>query len=362
MKILVTGSSGLIGSEAVEYFDKRGHESYGIDNNMRREFFGAAGDTTWNLRRLREVTRRFSHKDLDIRNRELVFDFFKSHRLDLIIHCAAQPSHDRAAAIPLMDFDVNAVGTINLLEATRQYCPDAVFIQMSTNKVYGDAPNELPLREMETRFDYARPEDYEGISENCRIDQSLHSLFGASKAAADLIAQEYGRYYGMKVGIFRGGCLTGSSHSGVELHGFLSYLVKVAVTGQPYTIFGYKGKQVRDQIHSVDVIRAFEAFASDPRPGEPYNLGGGRRNSASLLECLVAVEDLVGRKVERRYVEENRRGDHICYISDMRKFTSHYPGWVVTRSLEDILKEMVEAEGNRFKPAMVLAAGSGVAG
>lgn len=359
MKILVTGSSGLIGSEAVKYFDKRGHETYGVDNNMRREFFGAAGDTTWNLRRMREGTRRFSHQDIDIRNRELVFDFFKSHRFDFVIHCAAQPSHDRAATIPLVDFDVNAVGTINLLEATRQHCPDAVFIQMSTNKVYGDAPNELPLRELETRYDFARPEDYEGISENCRIDQSLHSLFGASKAAADLIAQEYGRYYGMKVGIFRGGCLTGPTHSGVQLHGFLSYLVKVAVAGEPYTIFGYKGKQVRDQLHSLDVIRAFEAFASDPRSGEPYNLGGGRTNSASLLECVAAVEELVGRRVETRYIDENRRGDHLCYISDTRKFRSHYPNWSITRSLQDILGEMVAAETERLVPALAWAARTG---
>jgi CDP-paratose 2-epimerase len=353
MVILVTGSSGLIGSEAVEYFDERDHIVYGIDNNMRREFFGAAGDTSWNLRRLKKITRHFTPAQLDIRNRELVFDFFKAKRLDLIIHCAAQPSHDRAAMIPLVDFDVNTAGTVNLLEATRQHCPEAVFIQMSTNKVYGDAPNELPLVELETRYDYARPEDREGISENCRIDQSLHSVFGASKAAADLLAQEYGRYYGMRVGIFRGGCLTGPAHSGVELHGFLSYLVKVAVSGQPYTIFGYKGKQVRDQIHSQDVIRAFEAFTLDPQPGEPYNLGGGRNNSASVLECLAAVEELVGRKIKRRYVERNRRGDHICYISNMHKFMTRYPGWSITRSLEDILIEMVEAERGRLSSASI---------
>lgn len=348
MKILVTGSSGLIGSEAVEYFDSRGHDVYGVDNNMRQEFFGPAGDTTWNLRRLMGVTRRFTHIDLDIRDRERIFDLFRAHRFELVIHCAAQPSHDRAAHIPLLDFDVNATGTVNLLEATRQYCPEAVFIHMSTNKVYGDAPNEVPLVELETRYDYARPEDYHGISENCRIDRSLHSLFGASKAAADVIAQEYGRYYGLRVGVFRGGCLTGPAHSGVELHGFLSYLVKVAVRGEPYTVYGYKGKQVRDQIHSIDVIRAVEAFARNPRPGEPYNLGGGRGNSASVLESIALVEELTGRKLQWRYNEQNRRGDHICYISDLRKLMAHYPEWSITRSLHDILKEMMEAERGRL--------------
>jgi len=347
MKILVTGSSGLIGSEAVEHFDKQGHVVYGVDNNMRQVFFGPLGDTTWNMERLKEVTSRFTHVELDIRNREKVFDLFKTHRFDMIIHCAAQPSHDKAASIPLLDFEVNAVGTVHLLEATRQCCPEAVFIHMSTNKVYGDAPNELPLTESATRYDYARPEDYHGISESCRIDQSLHSLFGASKVAADVMAQEYGRYFGLKVGIFRGGCLTGPSHSGVELHGFLSYLVRVAVRGQPYVVYGYKGKQVRDQIHSVDVIRLFEAFARNPRQGEPYNLGGGRQNSASVLECIAAVEKLTGRKVQWRYVEQNRRGDHICYVSDLRKIKAHFPEWSVTRSLDDILKEMVEAEWAR---------------
>ncbi len=348
MKILVTGSSGLIGSEAVEYFDRQGHELYGVDNNMRREFFGPAGDTTWNLQRLNRVTRRFTHIDLDIRHREGIFRLFKDHRFDLIIHCAAQPSHDRAASIPLVDFDVNAVGTVNLLEATRQFCPEAVFIHMSTNKVYGDAPNELPLVELETRYEYARPEDYHGINEQCRIDQSLHSLFGASKAAADLMAQEYGRYYGMNVGIFRGGCLTGPSHSGVELHGFLSYLVKAAIRGLPYTIFGYKGKQVRDQIHSFDVVRAFEAFARSPRQGEPYNLGGGRQNSVSVREAIAMVEELSGCPIRWSYNETHRRGDHICYISDIRKFSSHYPEWSISRSLKDILTELVEAERARL--------------
>lgn len=347
MRILVTGSSGLIGSEAVTYYDARGHEVFGFDNNMRREFFGPQGDTTWNLGRLRKQTRHFTHFDIDIRDRDRVFAFFRDHRPEIIVHCAAQPSHDKARDIPLVDFDVNAGGTINLLEATRQYVPDAVFLHMSTNKVYGDAPNEVPLVELEKRYDYARPEDYEGISEECRIDRCLHSLFGASKTAGDVVAQEYGRYFGMKVGIFRGGCLTGPAHSGVELHGFLSYLVHVAVTGKPYRVFGYKGKQVRDQIHSYDVIQAFEAFARAPRPGEVYNLGGGRGNAASVLECIDLIEEIGGYRVDWSYVEQNRIGDHICYISDLRKLKSHFPEWSITRSLRDIIREMIEAEEQR---------------
>jgi CDP-paratose 2-epimerase len=344
MHILVTGCSGLIGSEAVSYFDQRGHTVTGIDNNMRQVFFGAAGDTTWNLFRLKEQTTRFTHVNLDIRDREALFSLFHENSFDSIIHCAAQPSHDKARDIPLIDFDVNAGGTINLLEATRQFCPAAVFIHMSTNKVYGDAPNETPLAELETRYDYARPEDYNGINEECRIDRCLHSLFGASKAAADLIAQEYGRYFGMKVGIFRGGCLTGPSHSGVELHGFLSYLVKVAITGGTYTIFGYKGKQVRDQIHSYDVIRAFEEFIMAPRPGEVYNLGGGRDNSASVIESIRLIEELSGEKLRWQYSEQNRIGDHICYISDLRKLKAHFPEWRLTRNLKDICQEIIEAQ------------------
>jgi CDP-paratose 2-epimerase len=264
-----------------------------------------------------------------------------------VIHCAAQPSHDRARDIPFLDFEVNATGTLNLLEATRQHAPDAVFIHVSTNKVYGDAPNELELVETDTRWEYARPEDYHGISEACRIDQTTHSLFGASKTAADILAQEYGRYFGLKTGIFRGGCLTGPSHSGVELHGFLSYLVHVAVTGKPYTIFGYKGKQVRDQIHSEDVIAAFQAFADAPRPGEVYNLGGGRDNAASVLECIQLIEEIGGYRVDYAYDERNRVGDHICYMSDLRKLRGHYPSWSITRSLRDIVAEMIEAEEAR---------------
>lgn len=348
MKVLVTGSSGLIGSEAVEYYDHKGHLVIGVDNNMRAEFFGPQGDTLWNLKRLKEKTSRFDHQSIDIRDRSSVFNLFENNAFDLIIHCAAQPSHDKACKIPLLDFEVNALGTINLLEATRQFCPEAVFIHMSTNKVYGDAPNEVPQTELEKRYDYARSEDLNGISEECRIDRCLHSLFGASKAAADIVAQEYGRYFGIKVGIFRGGCLTGPSHSGVELHGFLSYLVKVAVTDRTYKVFGYKGKQVRDNIHSFDVIQAFEAFRQNPRPGEVYNLGGGRGNSVSILETFDLVESLTGKKVNWIYVDENRIGDHICYISDLSKLQEHFPEWQITRSLEDILKEIVTAELERY--------------
>lgn len=349
MKVLVTGSSGLIGSEAVEYYDRQGWQVVGMDNNMRAEFFGAQGDTLWNLNRLQQMTTNFESHAVDIRDRENVFNLFQAHAFDLIIHCAAQPSHDKACQIPILDFEVNALGTVNLLEATRQFCPEAVFIHMSTNKVYGDSPNELPLVETEKRYDYANPENYHGISEECRIDRCLHSLFGASKTAADVVAQEYGRYFGMKVGIFRGGCLTGPAHSGVELHGFLSYLVKVALTGGTYKVFGYKGKQVRDNIHSYDVIQAFEAFRRNPQPGETYNLGGGRANSVSIWEAFDLVEALTGRKVDWVYVDKNRIGDHICYISDLRKLKSHFPEWNITRSLKTIFEEMIAAETERLK-------------
>lgn len=340
MKVLVTGSSGLIGSEAVTHFDAEGHPVFGMDNNMRRDFFGPQGDTLWNLERLRRTTRHFTHCDLDIRDRQNILDLFKKERFDLIVHCAAQPSHDKAKEIPFVDFEVNAVGTLNLLEATRQACPEAVLIFMSTNKVYGDAPNEIPLKELPTRWDYARPEDYNGVREDCRIDRTLHSLFGASKTAADVLAQEYGRYFGMKVGIFRGGCLTGENHLGVQLHGFLSYLFKVAVAGEIYTIFGYKGKQVRDQIHSADVISAFVEFAKNPRCGEVYNLGGGRQNSASILECIAKIEALLAKKISHRYVDQPRVGDHICYISDLTKLRSHYPRWQIQWPLDKIFERM----------------------
>ena len=345
--ILVTGSSGLIGSEAVEHFDRQGHQVIGVDNNMRRVFFGDPGDTTWNLERLRSVTRNFTHFNLDIRDRSALKELFRKHKFDLIVHCAAQPSHDKAREIPILDFEVNALGTVNLLEATRLHCADAVFVFLSTNKVYGDAPNELPLKELETRWEYARPEDFNGIDEHCRLDRTLHSLFGASKASADLMAQEYGRYFGMKVGVFRGGCLTGPSHSGVELHGFLSYLVKVALSGGTYTVYGYKGKQVRDNIHSHDVVRAIEEFAANPRPGEVYNLGGGRENSISMLEAIAKIEQITGKKLNWKYADQNRIGDHICYISNLAKFRSHYPNWFITVGVETILHQIMDNQSNR---------------
>jgi CDP-paratose 2-epimerase len=351
MNILVTGSNGLIGSAAVEHFDRQGHRIAGVDNNMRRNFFGAQGDTTWTLDRLRATTKHLTHYDLDIRNREAVFDLFRKIRFDRVVHCAAQPSHDKAAEIPLVDFDVNAVGTLNLLEATRQLSPEATFLFMSTNKVYGDAPNELPLKELATRYDYADSASFEGIAEDLRIDRSLHSIFGASKVAADVMAQEYGRYYGLAVGVFRGGCLTGPNHSGVRLHGFLSYLVRVAYSGETYTIHGYRGKQVRDNLHSHDVITAMESFAAAPRPGEVYNLGGGRANSISVIEAIERIEQLSGRKIRHVYEDQPRKGDHICYISDVRKLKSHFPSWEITRSLDAILKEMVFAEGEHHRSA-----------
>ncbi len=343
--MLVTGSSGLIGSEAAEHYDRLGWEVHGVDNNMRQVFFGPSGDTRWNLQRLRRVAPHFIHHDLDIRDRDGIAALFQRYTFDLVVHCAAQPSHDRAATIPLVDFEVNALGTINLLEATRLYAADAVFIHLSTNKVYGDAPNELPLVELATRWDYARAEDREGIDEQLRVDRSTHSLFGASKLAADIVAQEYGRYYGIRTGIFRGGCLTGQKHSGVELHGFLNYLVKVATSGEEYVVYGYKAKQVRDQIHSVDVVAAFDAFAANPRPGEVYNLGGGRPNSVSVMECISLVESCLGRPVRWRYEDQPRRGDHICYISNVGKFASHYPTWKVTRDVGSILEELLEGAG-----------------
>jgi CDP-paratose 2-epimerase len=343
LKVLVTGSSGLIGSEAVRFYDRAGHDVIGIDNNMRREFFGAMGDTTWNLRQLQQTTKRFRHFPTDIRDRTALQELFHAHQFQAVIHCAAQPSHDKAADDPIVDFDVNAVGTLNLLEATRKSAPEAAFVFMSTNKVYGDAPNEIPLIEKTTRWEYRDQSDFLGVTEECRIDRSLHSLFGASKASADLLAQEYGRYFGMAVGVFRGGCLTGPAHSAVELHGFLAYVVKAVALGLPYVIYGYKGKQVRDQIHSSDVISAFDAFITAPRCGEVYNLGGGRDCNVSVLEAIDAVEGLTGRSLARTYIDEPRRGDHVCYISNMTKFREHYPSWTTTRRLNDIIEEMVRA-------------------
>lgn len=344
MRILVTGSSGLIGSSAVERFDRAGHEVTGVDNNMRATFFGPAGDTRQNLARLQASTRRFVHHDLDIRDRRAMAELVAAHRFGAVIHCAAQPSHDRAAAIPVDDFEVNALGTLHLLEAVRKHSPEAAFVHLSTNKVYGDAPNELDLIELPTRWDYADPAQEDGIDETMRIDQSLHSLFGASKVAADVLAQEYGRYFGINVGVFRGGCLTGPRHAGVELHGFLSHLAKVAARDGTYCVFGYKAKQVRDQIHSDDVISAFEHFIDDPRPGEVYNIGGERRSSASILECFDLIGERLGRPVRWEYVDEARRGDHICYITDMAKFRSHYPAWSPQHSLDAIVHQVLDAE------------------
>ncbi|WP_040771055.1 NAD-dependent epimerase/dehydratase family protein [Novipirellula maiorica] len=341
MRVMVTGSSGLIGSAAVRHWDAAGDQVIGIDNDMRATFFGPDGSTRWNQSQLESETKNFRTVSIDIRDRDAILDLFKNEPPDLVVHCAAQPSHDKAAAIPFLDFEVNAVGTLNLLEATRQFAPDAVFCHMSTNKVYGDAPNELPLKELDTRWEYANPEDFDGIDESCRIDQTMHSLFGASKTAADVLAQEYGKYFGLKTGVFRGGCLTGASHSGVELHGFLSYLVHVAVVGKPYTIFGYKGKQVRDQIECSDVVKAFEAFAKNPRPGEVYNIGGGRENAASVLECIALIEEIGGYKLDFSLAEDNRKGDHICYISDLSKLRAHYPDWDIRVSLKEILQQMI---------------------
>lgn len=347
MKILVTGSSGLIGSEAVLHFDSMGHTMHGIDNNMRKFFFGEKGDTSWNTARLKSAAKNFIHHDIDIRDREAINKLFESERFDATIHCAAQPSHDRAKDFPVIDFEVNALGTLNLLEANRQYSAESPFIFTSTNKVYGDAPNELSLKELDTRWEYAKDDDYEGVDESHRIDQSKHSIFGASKVAADLMVQEYGRYFNMPTVCFRGGCLTGPQHSGVELHGFLSYLVKVAVSGGKYTVFGYKAKQVRDNIHSFDVVRAMEEFIRAPRPAAVYNLGGGRGNSVSMLEAFKKLEDLVGRPVNWEYSDKNREGDHICYISNLNRLKTDYPNWRITKSLDEILEEMVRAERDR---------------
>lgn len=339
-RLLVTGSSGLIGSEVVAYFCKEGWDVHGIDNNLRADFFGPAGDTRWNQRRLLAEHKNFQHHELDIRDRAGVQDCLDTLRPELIVHTAAQPSHDLATFRPFDDFDVNAVGTLNLLEGARRFVPESVFVHMSTNKVYGDRPNTISLKELETRWDYDAPEFANGISEDFPLDQSKHSLFGASKVAADVMVQEYGRYFGMKTCCLRGGCLTGPNHSGVELHGFLSYLIKCNVEGTLYRIYGYKGKQVRDNIHAWDVARFIRAFWENPRSGEVYNLGGGRANSCSILEAFDRVATLSGRKMEYEYVDKNREGDHICYISDLTKMQTHYPSWEITKSLDDIFMEI----------------------
>jgi CDP-paratose 2-epimerase len=343
MKMLVSGSSGLIGSEVVIHFDALGWEVHGIDNNMRANFFGPGGDTQWNQKRLEAKCKHFRHHELDVRDRQGVLKCVESLRPDAIVHAAAQPSHDLAAKRPFDDFDVNAVGTLNVLEAVRQFCPESPLVHFSTNKVYGDAPNRIKLKELPTRWDYDDLAYSNGIDEDFPIDQSKHSLFGASKLAGDILVQEYGRYFGMPTCCLRGGCLTGPSHSGVELHGFLSYLVKVNVTDGLYFIYGYKGKQVRDNIHAYDVARFAEEFIRSPRIAQVYNLGGGRENSCSILEAFARVEALTGKPMKYQYVEKAREGDHICYISDLRKMKLHYPAWSITRTLDDIFREIVEA-------------------
>ena len=341
--VLITGSSGLIGSEVSVYFDRRGLRVEGLDNNQRAVFFGPPGDTRWNQRRLERSLERFHHNELDIRDRAGVLALVERLRPDVIVHCAAQPSHDRAAAIAFDDFDTNAVGTLNLLEAARRYCPESPFVYLSTNKVYGDRPNTLAMEETATRWVISDPAYRNGIPETFSIDQSTHSIFGASKVAADIMVQEYGRYFGMPTCCLRGGCLTGPNHSGVELHGFLSYLVKCNLEQREYRIFGYKGKQVRDNIHSEDVASFIFAFAEQPRVGEVYNLGGGFESSCSILEAFDLTAAITGQRQIWTYVEENRVGDHICYYSDLSKIRAHYPAWTLTKSLQQTIQEIVDA-------------------
>jgi CDP-paratose 2-epimerase len=342
-RLLVTGSNGLIGSEMVQHFHELGWEVHGIDNNMRADFFGPQGDTRWNQQRLLQHFPRFTHHELDIRNRAGLLTFVKQLRPDAVIHTAAQPSHDLAATRPFDDFDVNAAGTLHLLEAMRQVCRDAPLVHLSTNKVYGDAPNEIELQELPSRWDYADPTYTSGIPETFPIDQSKHSLFGASKLAGDMMVQEYGRYFDMPTCCLRGGCLTGPAHAAVELHGFLGYLVKTNVLEGCYHVYGYKGKQVRDNIHAHDVARFAEEFIHSPRRAEVYNCGGGRDNSCSILEAFARVEALTGKPMQWQYVDKAREGDHICYISDLRKMKRHYPNWHISKSLDDIFTELAEA-------------------
>lgn len=342
-KALITGSCGLIGSEVSLHLARRGFRIFGVDNNERAVFFGPEGDTSWSLNRLRTGILNYVHHELDIRDRQGVLKLVAEIKPDAIVHTAAQPSHDRAAAIPFDDFDTNAVGTLNLLEAARRACPDAPFVHMSTNKVYGDLPNTIRLRELSTRWDYDDPAYENGIPESFSIDQSKHSLFGASKVAADVMVQEYGRYFGMPTCSLRGGCLTGPNHSGVELHGFLSYLVRCNIEQREYKVFGYKGKQVRDNIHSEDVANFIVAFCQAPRSAETYNIGGGKENSCSILEAFRIVEEFTGQPQKYSYLDQNRIGDHICYYSDLRKMKQHYPAWTITRPLRDVLREIVES-------------------
>lgn len=346
--ILVTGSNGLIGSEVCTYFAEKDFRVHGLDNNQRAVFFGPQGDTRWNQRRLQQKIAGFTHHEIDIRDRQGVADVIRKTAPDLIVHTAAQPSHDRATAIPFDDFDTNAVGTLNLLEACRRHRPEAVFIHMSTNKVYGDGPNRLPLAEEAKRWDFADAHRENGIPETFPIDRCLHSLFGASKVAGDVLVQEYGRYFGMPTCCLRGGCLTGPNHTGVELHGFLSYLVKCNLEQREYKVFGYKGKQVRDNIHSQDVAAFMHEFFLNPKPGEVYNLGGGKGNACSILEAFEMVESITGHKQNYTYLEQHRVGDHICYYSDLRKMKTHYPQWKLRHSLHQLIEEMVRAWEQRL--------------
>ncbi|MEK6477291.1 NAD-dependent epimerase/dehydratase family protein [Catalinimonas sp. 4WD22] len=349
--MLVTGSSGLIGSEVVKKFCEANWNVIGVDNNMRSDFFGEGGDTRWNQRRLEDTYTNFKHTELDIRNRKDVLSFMEGITPDAIVHTAAQPSHDLAASRPFDDFDTNAVGTLNLLESTRRFFPETVFVHLSTNKVYGDAPNYLNLKEEETRWEYADETYRNGIKESFTIDQSKHSLFGASKVAADVMVQEYGRYFNIPTCCLRGGCLTGPNHSGVELHGFLSYLIKCNLEGKLYKIFGYKGKQVRDNIHSYDVTRFIEEFIKSPRVAEVYNIGGGRDNSISILEAFKLIESISGKSMQYEYVDKNREGDHMCYISDLSKIREHYPNWDITKNLQTTFEEIYQSWESRFSLA-----------
>ncbi len=346
-KLLVTGSSGLIGSEVCMHFGALGWEIHGVDNNQRAVFFGERGDTRWNQNRLAKDLKNFHHHEIDIRNRPKVIELIAELKPDAIVHTAAQPSHDKAAEIPFEDFDTNAVGTFNLLEATRRYSTEVPFVHLSTNKVYGDAPNNISMVELDKRYEYDDPNYEYGIPETFSIDQSKHSLFGASKVSADISVQEYGRYFDLPTACLRGGCLTGPNHSGVELHGFLSYLIKCNLIEREYTIFGYKGKQVRDNIHSHDVARFIEEFIKAPRVAEVYNLGGGKDNTCSILEAFDMISDISGIPMRYQYSDQNRIGDHICYYSDLRKMKSHYPNWDITKSIKDIFQEIHDSWTSR---------------
>lgn len=348
MKLLVTGSSGLVGSEVCMHFANKGYEIHGIDNNQRAIFFGPQGDTRWNQQRLQSIIKNFHHHEIDIRDRNGILNLVKEIKPNVVVHTAAQPSHDKAATIPFDDFDTNAVGTLNLLEAVRQFAPEAPFIHMSTNKVYGDAPNKIKLKELEKRWDYDDDNFENGIAETFSIDQSKHSLFGASKVASDVLVQEYGRYFNMPTCCLRGGCLTGPNHTGVELHGFLSYLVKCNIQDKKYFIYGYKGKQVRDNIHSHDIACFMEAFINAPRIAEVYNLGGGKQNTCSIIEAFEITESFTGKKQIFEYIDKNREGDHICYYSDLSKMKKHYPNWNITVSLKETIKQIVESWQQRI--------------